>query len=50
MTEEEYHNIMNSARELCGKGGIDKTLAENGVDIIMGPGDGPMFGIALTAG
>ncbi|KAM0260406.1 hypothetical protein ACHAQJ_002808 [Trichoderma viride] len=50
MTDEEYHNTMNSARERCGKGGIDKTLAENGVDIIMGPGDGPMFSIALTAG
>lgn len=50
MTEDEYNDIMNSARELCGKKGIDKTLEENEVDIIIGPGDGPMFGIALTAG
>ncbi|KAL7946394.1 amidase family protein [Trichoderma barbatum] len=50
MTDDEYRNIMNSARERCGKRGIDRTLEENEVDIIMGPGDGPMFGIALTAG
>ncbi|KAM6480980.1 amidase family protein [Trichoderma sp. SZMC 28011] len=50
MTDDEYNDIMNSARELCGKNGIDKTLEENDVDIIIGPGDGPMFGIALTAG
>ncbi|KAH0524975.1 hypothetical protein TsFJ059_007409 [Trichoderma semiorbis] len=50
MTDDEYKDIMNSARELCGKNGIDKTLEENDVDIIIGPGDGPMFGIALTAG
>ncbi|KAK4067541.1 hypothetical protein Trihar35433_6101 [Trichoderma harzianum] len=50
MTDDEYNDIMNSARELCGKKGIDKTLEENDVDIIIGPGDGPMFGIALTAG
>ncbi|RFU76890.1 amidase family [Trichoderma arundinaceum] len=50
MTDKEYHNIMTSARERCGKGGIDKTLEENEVDVIIGPGDGPMFSIALTAG
>ncbi|PTB56454.1 hypothetical protein M431DRAFT_79828 [Trichoderma harzianum CBS 226.95] len=50
MSDDEYNEIMNSARELCGKKGIDKTLEENDIDIIIGPGDGPMFGIALTAG
>ncbi|KAL6802226.1 amidase family protein [Trichoderma sp. SZMC 28012] len=50
MTEDDYNNIMSSARERCGKNGLDKTLEENDVDIIIGPGDGPMFGIALTAG
>jgi hypothetical protein len=50
MTDDEYHNIIRYARTRCGKDGIDKVLEENDVDIIMGPGDGPMFTIAGTAG
>ncbi|WVO13615.1 hypothetical protein L204_101236 [Cryptococcus depauperatus] len=50
MTDEQYHSLLNFARDRCGKRGIDKTLEENGVDIIMGPGDGLMFNIAASAG
>ncbi|KAF1818772.1 amidase family protein [Dissoconium aciculare CBS 342.82] len=50
MSDEEYHRIIASARETCGKNGIDKTLDDNAIDLIIGPGDGPMFCIAGAAG
>jgi len=50
MTDEEYHSLINYARERCGKRGVDKILEENEVDIIMGPGDGLMFIISGTTG
>ncbi|KAK2597377.1 hypothetical protein QQS21_006001 [Conoideocrella luteorostrata] len=50
MEPEQYRQLIDSARNRCGKRGIDKVLEENGVDIILGPGDGPMFIIAGTAG
>ncbi|RYP68289.1 hypothetical protein DL771_006791 [Monosporascus sp. 5C6A] len=50
MSDEEYHKLISFARNRCGKQGIDKILEENEVDIIMGPGDGPMFCISGTAG
>jgi amidase len=50
MSEPEYQELINFARNRCGKRGIDRVLEENGVDIIMGPGDGPMMNIASTAG
>ncbi|WVN90988.1 uncharacterized protein L203_106234 [Cryptococcus depauperatus CBS 7841] len=50
MTDEQYHSLLSFARDSCGKRGIDKTLEENGVDIIMGPEDGLLFSIAGSAG
>lgn len=50
MTDEDYQSLITFARERCGKRGIDQTLDEYGVDIIMGPGDGAMFIISGTAG
>ncbi|KAF4124991.1 amidase [Geosmithia morbida] len=50
MPDDEYRSIISSARERCGKNGIDKALAENDVDVIIGPGDGPMFCVPSTAG
>jgi amidase len=50
MSDEEYHRIIASVRETCGKNGIDKTLDDNAIDLIIGPGDGPMFCIAGAAG
>lgn len=50
MTDDRYNEIMEFARDICGRRGIDKTLEENDVDIIMGPGDGAIFHISGTAG
>ncbi|KAF2106745.1 amidase family protein [Lophiotrema nucula] len=50
MTSERHDEIIRWARNRCGKEGIDKTLDENDVDVIIGPGDGPMFVISGTAG
>ncbi|KAK4460365.1 amidase family [Cladorrhinum samala] len=50
MTDEEYNSLVNYARDRCGRQGIDKVLDENGVDVIVGPGDGPLFVISGTAG
>lgn len=50
MTDEQYRKLIDFARNRCGKKGIDKVLEENDVDIIMGPGDGPLFIISGTAG
>ncbi|KAI1144927.1 amidase family protein [Nemania diffusa] len=50
MSADEYRLLIHNARERCGKNGIDKVLQENEVDIIMGPGDGPIMNIAGTAG
>jgi amidase len=50
MPKNEYDNLIAYARERCGKRGIDRTLEENGVDVIIGPGDGRMFKISGTAG
>ncbi|CAO2654984.1 Nn.00g117170.m01.CDS01 [Neocucurbitaria sp. VM-36] len=50
MSSDEYHNLVNFARDACGRRGIDKALVDNDVDIIMGPGDGLLFAIAVTAG
>ncbi|KAK5659422.1 hypothetical protein OQA88_623 [Cercophora sp. LCS_1] len=47
---EEIRNILSFARTRSGEQGIDKVLEENGVDIIIGPGDGPMFTISGMAG
>jgi amidase len=50
MSDVEYNNLLKFARNRCGPQGIDKVLEENEVDIIMGPGDGPLFCISGTAG
>ncbi|KAF2970834.1 hypothetical protein GQX73_g2780 [Xylaria multiplex] len=50
MPDDEYRELIDFARDRCGKNGIDKVLEENEVDIIIGPGDGPMINIAGTAG
>lgn len=50
MTDDEYNSIIRYARDRSGPKGIDKVLEENEIDIIMGPGDGPMFIISGTAG
>ncbi len=50
MTDTRYRELIALARDRSGKKGIDKVLEENEVDIIMGPGNGPMFVISGTAG
>ncbi|KAI1132451.1 amidase family protein [Nemania abortiva] len=50
LPKDEYRKLMDLARERCGKNGIDRTLEDNNVDIIMGPGDGLMMMISGTAG
>lgn len=50
MTDEEYRSLVDSARKRCGRDGIDDALEKNGVDVIIGPGDGPLFAISGTAG
>ncbi|WVO18403.1 hypothetical protein L204_106119 [Cryptococcus depauperatus] len=50
MTDEQYHSLLSFARDRCSKRGIDKTFEENGVDIVMGPGDALLFSIAGSAG
>jgi amidase len=50
MSSDEYYELIKTAREACGPQGIGKTLDDNDVDIIMGPGDGLMFSIFGTAG
>ncbi|KAJ5701174.1 Amidase [Penicillium malachiteum] len=50
MSDDEYHKLVNFARDACGRRGIDKALEENDVDILMGPGDGLLFQISGTAG
>lgn len=50
MSDEEYQDLVYHARHCCGKAGIDKVMEEHGINIIVGPGDGPLFMIAGTAG
>lgn len=50
MSDEEYYALLDFARDRCGRRGIDKVLEENDVDIILGPGDGPLFCISGAAG
>ena len=49
MAEEEHGRILNLARKSGGADGIDKTLEENDVDVIIGPGDGPLSAISAAA-
>ncbi|KAF9770120.1 hypothetical protein IL306_012372 [Fusarium sp. DS 682] len=50
MEPGQYRELIDFARDRCGPKGIDKVLEDNEVDIILGPGDGPLFIIAGTAG
>lgn len=45
MTDDEYHNIINSARKRCGKRRIDQKPEESEISVIMGPGDGPCLAL-----
>lgn len=49
MTDEEYDRIVRTAREV-NKTGIDRILEENGIDIIMAPGESLIFEIPAAAG
>ncbi|KAK0118568.1 hypothetical protein ONS96_011661 [Cadophora gregata f. sp. sojae] len=49
ITDEEYDEILQHARHSCRDLGIDKTLKENNVDILLGPA-GPLYYIAGAAG
>lgn len=50
MTPDECKELVEYARDRCGRRGVDQALEENDVDIILGPGDGKMFIIPDTAG
>jgi amidase len=50
LTEREYQERLRFARGAAREDGIDKTLKEYQVDIIIGPGDGPLFKVAGSAG
>jgi amidase len=50
MPQEEYHDLLEFSRDRCGRRGIDQVLDENEVDVILGPGDGPLFCISKAAG
>jgi hypothetical protein len=50
LSKQEYDDILSHARRLGRELGIDRTLKDFGVDVILGPGDGPLFYIAGIAG
>ncbi|KAF2872776.1 amidase family protein [Massariosphaeria phaeospora] len=50
LTQEEYDDILSFSRSAGRERGIDKTLKDNNVDVILGLGDGPLFYIAGIAG
>lgn len=50
MTEDRYQKVLQYARRACGTNGIGKALEENGVDVIMGPGDGMLYTLVGGAG
>jgi amidase len=50
ISEEEYDEILSHSRKSGRELGIDKTLKDNEVDVILGPADGPLFYIAAFAG
>ncbi len=50
ISPETYHDTVAHARHAARDLGIDKVLRENDVDVIIGPGDGPLFAVAAAAG
>ncbi len=50
MTEEKYAEGVKTIREAAGVNGIDKTLAEFNLDVIIGPMDGRIPTVAAAAG
>ena len=50
MTSDEYHELINFARDACGRRGTDKALRGNDVDILVGPGYRLLLPISGTAG
>lgn len=50
MTQEEHDGILAFARRKAREEGIDKTLKENDVDVIIGPADGPLYVLSGAAG
>ena len=50
MTDEDYDMLISHSRESCGKRGIDKTLKENDVDVILSIGDSFLIGTVAGAG
>jgi len=50
MPPETYHDTVAHARHAARDLGIDKTLRENDVDVLIGPADGPLFAVAAAAG
>jgi amidase len=47
---EEYNDILSHARKSGRELGINKTLKNNGVDVILGLANRPLFYIAAIAG
>lgn len=50
LTQDKYNQILAFARKQCREKGIDKTLQEYDVDVIIGPGESALFYIAAGAG
>ncbi|KAF2094314.1 amidase family protein [Rhizodiscina lignyota] len=50
MTQQEYDDLLAYNRRVCGREGIDKILADDGVDVIIGPADSQLYYIAAAAG
>jgi amidase len=50
LSDEEYNNILTFARRAGRDQGIDKTLKDNDIDVIIGPGGSTLSYIAAAAG
>ncbi|KAF2655860.1 amidase family protein [Lophiostoma macrostomum CBS 122681] len=50
LSAQQYEHILSHSRRSGRELGIDKTLKDFDVDVILGPGDGPLFYIAGIAG
>lgn len=50
VSDDETQAIEDRLREMSRSKGIDEVLREYGVDVILGPGSGPLYKIAAAAG
>lgn len=50
MAEPEYKTLLASIRRSHGEQGIDACLRDNSIDMILAPGDAPMFCLSSPAG